>query len=375
MNCPFCEPDEERIAYRGSGFTCLWDGFPVSEGHILVVPHRHIASWFEATNEEQISLLQGVAIARQQIQDRYSPEGFNIGINIGEAAGQTVPHLHVHVIPRYKGDVIDPRGGVRYVIPDKANYLKQDRDVEDRHASYSKDINYSSVFGNEERPLLPALLADIADAIQLDIAVAFVTESGLGQIQPYIFDLFERDGRVRFLTGDYLGVTEPRALLKILDWTQEYEKNAEVRVFRTDSELGFHPKAYLIHKGQMGKAAYIGSSNLTKHALTHGLEWNQRIEESSNKKQITQIQTEFDRLFSHSKTSELSQAWIDEYSGRRSVTPISASAEGVNLEVEAPEEVPSPNEIQLAALKALEESRDRGDRAGLVVMATGLGKK
>ena len=91
MNCPFCEPDEKRIAYRGSGFTCLWDGFPVSEGHILVVPHRHIASWFEATNEEQISLLQGVAIARQQIQDRYSPEGFNIGINIGEAAGQTVP--------------------------------------------------------------------------------------------------------------------------------------------------------------------------------------------------------------------------------------------------------------------------------------------
>lgn len=374
MTCPFCKPEEERIAFRETGFVCLWDGFPVSEGHILVIPSRHISSWFEATIEEQASLLKGINVARQLIQERFKPEGFNIGINIGEAAGQTVPHLHVHVIPRYKGDVSDPRGGVRYVIPDKANYLKDKEGIEDVRKGYSKVAERPAVLGNEKYPLLTTLTADISDATQLDIAVAFVTDSGLNQIQPYLVDLFERGGLLRILTGDYLGVTEPRALLKMLDWTQEYEVNAKVRVFKTDHELGFHPKAYLIHRGETGKTAYIGSSNLTKHALTRGLEWNQRIEESSNRKQIDQIQFEFDRLFYHSKTSELSQDWIDEYIARRSVTSLSASAEGVSLESEIPEETPSPNEVQQAALKALEDSRNRGDRAGLVVMATGLGK-
>ena len=374
MICPFCEPEEERIAHQGTGFVCLWDGFPVSEGHILVIPIRHFSSWFDATTEEQVDLLEGVNAARQLIQRRYNPEGFNIGINIGESAGQTIPHLHVHVIPRYKGDVSDPRGGVRYVIPNKANYLKVETGVEDGRQSYTKAADRPAILGNEKSPLISSLVADISNATQFDMAVAFITDSGLSQLQSYITDLIERGGILRILTGDYLEVTEPRALLKMLDWTQEYEVNAEVRVFRTDQELGFHPKVYLIHRGKTEKTAYIGSSNLTRHALTRGLEWNQRIEESSNREQIAQIQSEFERLFYHSKTSELSQEWIDEYIGRRRLTPISASAEGVNLDNEVPEEAPSPNEIQRAALNALEDSRNRGDRAGLVVMATGLGK-
>lgn len=374
MTCPFCDPEEERIAYRDESITCLWDGFPVTDGHVLVIPNRHFASWFEATLEEQKEMLKGISTARDLILKQHRPEGFNIGINIGEAGGQTIPHLHIHVIPRYKGDVVDPRGGVRYVIPDKANYLREDKDVEDSSVAYPTSAELPSVFGNEERPLLPSLIADLAGASQIDIAVAFVTQSGLSEIQPYLIDLLERGGRLRFLTGDYLGVTEPRALLKLLDWSQEYEVSTELRVFNTDSELGFHPKAYLIHSNSEEKTAYVGSSNLTKHALTRGLEWNQRFQTSTSGDQITKAQSEFDRLFQHSKTSELTQQWIDKYSANRSVTTTSAGAEGVDLENEAPAETPRPNEIQIAALEALEESRERGDKAGLVVMATGLGK-
>jgi diadenosine tetraphosphate (Ap4A) HIT family hydrolase len=98
------------------------DGFPVSEGHTLIIPIRHIASLFEATVEEQAALLELLAQARQQLQEELKPDGFNIGINDGSAAGQTVMHLHIHLIPRYAGDQPDPRGGVRWIFPDKAAY-------------------------------------------------------------------------------------------------------------------------------------------------------------------------------------------------------------------------------------------------------------
>jgi diadenosine tetraphosphate (Ap4A) HIT family hydrolase len=84
-----------------------------------------VASWFEATDEERAALNEAIDIARQAIEAAgHRPDGYNIGINVGGAAGQTVPHLHVHVIPRYRGDVEDPTGGVRHVIPSKGNYLR-----------------------------------------------------------------------------------------------------------------------------------------------------------------------------------------------------------------------------------------------------------
>jgi diadenosine tetraphosphate (Ap4A) HIT family hydrolase len=98
------------------------DGFPVSLGHILIVPKRHIASFFDATKEEQTSMFDLLAKMRQRIQADLNPDGFNIGINDGTAAGQTVMHLHIHLIPRYNGDMPDPRGGVRWIYPDKTAY-------------------------------------------------------------------------------------------------------------------------------------------------------------------------------------------------------------------------------------------------------------
>jgi diadenosine tetraphosphate (Ap4A) HIT family hydrolase len=98
------------------------DGFPVSPGHTLIIPKRHISSFFEITDAERIDLMSLLAAARVDLDRQFHPAGYNIGINDGAAAGQTVPHLHIHLIPRYSGDQNDPRGGVRWVLPAKAAY-------------------------------------------------------------------------------------------------------------------------------------------------------------------------------------------------------------------------------------------------------------
>ena len=120
--CPFCDLPAGRIVHtRGSAFV-IRDGFPVSPGHSLVIPRRHVSSFFEVSDAERDDLLSLLAEARDELDRELRPTGYNIGINEGAAAGQTVPHLHIHLIPRYEGDRDDPRGGVRWVLPDKAAY-------------------------------------------------------------------------------------------------------------------------------------------------------------------------------------------------------------------------------------------------------------
>jgi diadenosine tetraphosphate (Ap4A) HIT family hydrolase len=120
--CPFCELPESRIIDADPNAVVIRDGFPVSDGHTLIIPRRHVGSFFEVTPAERDSLLALLDRAKAELDRLYSPDGYNIGINDGAAAGQTVPHLHIHLIPRYAGDRPDPRGGVRWVIPDKADY-------------------------------------------------------------------------------------------------------------------------------------------------------------------------------------------------------------------------------------------------------------
>jgi len=98
------------------------DAYPVSIGHSLVIPRRHVGSWFETTEKERNAILALIDEAKAMIDAELAPNSYNIGINDGPAAGQTVPHLHMHLIPRFQGDVADPRGGVRWVIADKAKY-------------------------------------------------------------------------------------------------------------------------------------------------------------------------------------------------------------------------------------------------------------
>ena len=121
-SCPFCTLPPERIVAENEHALWIYDGFPVSPGHSLIIPKRHVGSFFEVTNEERLAMLELLDKAKATVALEHSPDAFNIGINDGAAAGQTVPHLHMHLIPRYTGDVADARGGVRWLIPDKADY-------------------------------------------------------------------------------------------------------------------------------------------------------------------------------------------------------------------------------------------------------------
>ena len=120
--CPFCSLPASRIVQSNDIALVIRDAFPISPGHTLVIPKRHIGSFFELTEGERVALFALVVVARTQIENEYRPSAYNIGINDGAAAGQTIPHLHVHLIPRYEGDCQDPRGGVRWIIPEKADY-------------------------------------------------------------------------------------------------------------------------------------------------------------------------------------------------------------------------------------------------------------
>jgi diadenosine tetraphosphate (Ap4A) HIT family hydrolase len=122
--CPFCSLDSSRIIAANDHAFAIYDGFPVSPGHCLIIPKRHIASFFEATKEEQMAMLDLLDETRNIVIEKHKPDGFNVGINDGTAAGQTLMHLHIHLIPRYVGDLPDPRGGVRWILPDKAKYWK-----------------------------------------------------------------------------------------------------------------------------------------------------------------------------------------------------------------------------------------------------------
>lgn len=119
---PFLEiPPDRWVASNALAFA-VRDGFPVSPGHTLLVPRRLVPTWFDASREEQVALLDLLDQVKVALDRELEPAGYNVGFNAGRAAGQTVMHLHLHVIPRYVGDVEDPRGGVRGVIPGKQKY-------------------------------------------------------------------------------------------------------------------------------------------------------------------------------------------------------------------------------------------------------------
>lgn len=122
LDCPFCTLPKARVLDANSTGIVIRDGFPISPGHTLVIPRAHVGSLFEITHQQFSDLHELLHRAKESLQAEFAPDGYNIGINDGAAAGQTVPHLHIHLIPRYAGDQPDPRGGVRWIFPDKANY-------------------------------------------------------------------------------------------------------------------------------------------------------------------------------------------------------------------------------------------------------------
>jgi diadenosine tetraphosphate (Ap4A) HIT family hydrolase len=119
-SCPFCG-DRESV-FENDLARVVYDKYPVTTGHMLVIPKRHYADIFDSTREELEALLFLVMEAKTFLDEKHHPSGFNVGVNCGRAAGQSVMHVHIHVIPRYEGDLFDPLGGVRGVIPDKRKY-------------------------------------------------------------------------------------------------------------------------------------------------------------------------------------------------------------------------------------------------------------
>lgn len=121
----FAENELRKLVTESTTAFSVYDKFPVSEGHALVIPKRLVSDFFELNLYEQTDCLMMINRVRNILSEKFKPDGFNVGINSGVTAGQTVRHTHIHVIPRYQNDVGDPRGGVRNVILSKANYLKK----------------------------------------------------------------------------------------------------------------------------------------------------------------------------------------------------------------------------------------------------------
>ena len=143
--CPFCRLSR-RVEIICETATCVafYDGYPVSPGHALIIPKRHVASYFDLTNHEREAMNVMLQYVKQKVDDRYHPDGYNIGINVNEAAGQSVFHVHMHLIPRYKGDVENPKGGVRGVIPDKQKYsVTQESETVDVSTIIKRDKSYT----------------------------------------------------------------------------------------------------------------------------------------------------------------------------------------------------------------------------------------
>jgi diadenosine tetraphosphate (Ap4A) HIT family hydrolase len=122
--CVFCQyiHKQENYIFESEKAFVIYDNFPVNEGHCLIIPKRHVKSYFELSESEINQLTNLMFRAKDYIKNKYSPDSFNIGVNDGIEAGQTIPHCHIHLIPRYKGDIKNPRGGIRAVIPSKKEY-------------------------------------------------------------------------------------------------------------------------------------------------------------------------------------------------------------------------------------------------------------
>jgi diadenosine tetraphosphate (Ap4A) HIT family hydrolase len=119
-NCPFCNPI--NIVLQNNLAVAIYDRYPVTPGHLLIIPQRHVENYFATTLEERQAINDLLEDGKRLLELKYHPDGYNVGVNCGEAAGQTVMHVHIHLIPRYIGDIDNPRGGVRGVIPEKRIY-------------------------------------------------------------------------------------------------------------------------------------------------------------------------------------------------------------------------------------------------------------
>lgn len=122
MTCPFCQLDKKQILLENKNAVAFFDKYPVQKGHMLIIPKEHVPTYFDASNQQINDIHELIKLGKKLLDREFSPDGFNIGVNIGFYGGQTIHHLHFHLIPRYKGDIEDPRGGIRNMLPNLVKY-------------------------------------------------------------------------------------------------------------------------------------------------------------------------------------------------------------------------------------------------------------
>lgn len=345
-----------RLLENRSAYAVLHAGSSVS-GHVLVRPHRLLRSWWEATSEEQLDLLKLIGEVRALLRNEFGVERLTVGFDEAQqAAGGENGRLVVHVIPLSGGAGPGASGigavtaGIPRAVPPALGLAPQ-------------LIDGSEVTMKLE--LLRCLVNDTYDRI--DLLVSFIMRSGLDLLVPHLLDALEREAVVRVLTTDYLGVTDPQALARLLDMQETSDGALKTRVF-SHPATSFHPKAYLFRRSDgSGARAFVGSSNLSRSGIDGGVEWNLAIGDA------TPLLTSFERLWVDERTLSLDHAWLSRYKQ----TPrerASGTIDPIGVEIEPPVQPVSPRPIQVEALDALAQTRLDGHRAGLVVMATGLGK-
>jgi len=385
-------PESSWVASNDLAFA-IRDNYPVTLGHTLVITKREVPTWFDASPAEQRAVLALLDEVKAALDAELQPDGYNVGFNAGAAAGQTVDHLHVHVIPRFDGDMDDPRGGVRHVLPARGNYKRVAADWSSPPGPNTLDQRVEPLTTGGSGPRLGDYLGTLfARADHATVVSAFVKESGLHALGSTFEQFLRQGGQLRLVTGDYLHLTQADALQRLLDLqsrtaafaSSDPDEDAldsdagaltgsfEVVVVEAERlKRAFHPKAWLFAWGADPRdgVAYVGSSNLSRSALQQGIEWNLRVERRLDPIAWDRIDSAMNQLVASSRS--LDAKWLADYRVRaeRHQHPLPLG------EVEPDDDnAPDPRDVQIEALAALRESRESGEQRALVVLATGLGK-
>lgn len=323
---------------------------PVTPGHVVVTSTRAVSSWFDLTPDEQCSLLALAAQVRQALIAAGTATSLHIGFH--EALTATPRPVQIHVVP-LPAQIwhVDDSAALRLALHDPRLITPRDEAFK------------LALIHHFEAPAYD----------RIDLLISFVMWSGVEVMATSFDQALSRGAKVRLLTSDYMDVTDPDALGRLLDRCHDFGKdNLEIRIFDASAK-SFHPKAYLFSDstGRYAPRAFVGSSNLSRSALAEGIEWNLAVQH------FPPVHCEFEELWNAPKVLPLDLPWLAAYRARRrSPSPGKSSealvAAGALLEPSPSEPTPTP--VQQEALDELARLRQDGHRAALVVMATGLGK-
>lgn len=344
MSLPSDLPRSDWVANNASAFAA-WAEEP---NHIIVAPRREISSWLDALPDERDDLWQLLREARDLC--RRDPD---TAVHVSFEDGRSGDHLTIHV------------------SAESGSHPSQDSETGASDTEAELAVQPDLVDSLDGRFLRLELIRCLIDQRfdRIDLLVSFVMKSGLALLADRLETALERGASVRILTTDYQHITDADALARLLDMAEssaQVGNSMAVRVF-SDPLTSFHPKAYLFHSSQaLDARGFVGSNNLSRSGIDAGVEW------SLGTRDVAPLVASFDTLWGDARSQPLSHEWLRTY--RQAWRPTAGDVVPIGVETEAPDEAPSPRSLQAEALEALTGTRSEGFAAGMVVMATGLGK-